>query len=115
VIVSEITQEDALRQALALVGDALKEAEARCAVLGQYINDCDRTGSRTAGWGEAVRELSALHDYRRALLRRHSLIQEALDCVVDKCPAQTPLAPPPDRTARQTQQQVQIQPRRRRS
>jgi hypothetical protein len=113
--VSEITQEDALREALALVGEALKEAEARCAVLGQYINDCDRTGSRTAAWSDAARELSALHEYRRALLRRQSLIQEALDCAVGKCPAPTPLSPPPDRTARRTQQQIQVQPRRRRS
>jgi hypothetical protein len=114
VVVSDITQEDALRQAQELVSQALKEVEARCGVLAQYINDCESKGSRTAAWSEAVRELRALHDYRRGLLRRQSLIQEALDTVVGKCPAETPLSPPPDRTAGRTQQ-VQIQARRRRS
>jgi hypothetical protein len=37
-VMGEITHEEALRQADALVGQALKEAEARCAVLAQYIN-----------------------------------------------------------------------------
>ncbi len=45
---SEITQEEALRQADMLLRHALTEAEARCGVLGQYINDCESTGSRTA-------------------------------------------------------------------
>ena len=45
---SEMTQEEALGQADALVGQALRETEARCAVLGQYINHCDRQGSKTA-------------------------------------------------------------------
>lgn len=35
---SEITQEDALHQAAELVGEALKEAEARCGLLGQYLS-----------------------------------------------------------------------------
>ncbi|HEY7429146.1 MAG TPA: hypothetical protein VH641_00270 [Streptosporangiaceae bacterium] len=51
---SEMTQEEALRQADALVGQAVRETEARCAVLGQYINDCDNTGSKTAAWSEAA-------------------------------------------------------------
>src|SRR5262249_2688543 len=60
----EMTQEDALRHAGALVGQALKETEARCSVLAQYINDCERNGSRTSVWSEAVRELHALHGRR---------------------------------------------------
>lgn len=110
---SEITQEEALRQADALVGQALRETEARCAVLGQYINDCDNNGSKTAAWSEALRELHALHGYRSGLMRRHSLIQQALDCRMGECPTKVPLLPPPNRTARRTQQQVQIRARRR--
>jgi hypothetical protein len=110
---SEMTQEEALRQADALVGRALSETEARCAVLGQYIGDCESAGARTAGWSEAVSELSALHGRRRGLLRRRSLIQQALDCPVGERPANAPLAPPPSRTAVRTQQQVQIRARRR--
>jgi hypothetical protein len=110
---SEITLQEALRQALALVGQALKEAEARCAVLGQYINDCENKGSRTAAWSGALRELHALHDYRTGLMRRQSLIQQALDYPVGECPAKAPLSPPPDRTVVRTQQQVQIRARRR--
>jgi hypothetical protein len=113
--VSEITQEEALRQADALVGQALRETEARCAVLGQYINDCESKGSRTSAWSEALRELRALHAYRTGLLGRHSLIQEALDYPVGECPAKVPLPPPPNRNVLRTQQQVQIQARRRRS
>jgi hypothetical protein len=112
---SEMTQEDALRQADALVGQALKETEARCAALAQYVKDCDKAGSKTAAWSEALRELSALHGYRRGLMRRQSLIQEALDCPVGERPPRTPLSPPPDRPAPRTQQQVQIQIQRRRS
>jgi hypothetical protein len=110
---SEITQEEALRQADALVGEALRETETRCAVLGQYINECDSVGSKSAAWSEALRELHALHGYRRGLMRRHSLIQQALDCPMGEYPAKAPLPPPPDRTVRRTQQQVQIQARRR--
>jgi hypothetical protein len=110
---SEITQEDALRQAAELVSEALKEVEARCGLLGQYINDCDSKGSRTAAWSEALRELHALHERRAQLLRRRSLIQQALDCRVGQSPARAPLQPPRDRTALRAQRQVQIQARRR--
>lgn len=112
---SEISQEEALRRADALVGQAVREAEARCAVLGQYINDCDRTGSATAAWSEALRELHALHGHRAGLMRRRSLIQQALECAVGECPAKVPLTPPPNRTVFRAQQQVQIRARRRRS
>ena len=112
-MMSEITQEEALRQADELAGRVLRETEARCSVLGQYINDCESKGSKTAAWSEALRELHALHGYRRRLLRRRSLIQQALDCSVGDCPAKTSLTPSPDRTMVRTQQQVQIQARRR--
>jgi hypothetical protein len=114
-VMSEMTQEEALRLADALVGQALKETEARCAVLGQFINDCEHKGSRTSAWSEALRELRALHGCRTGLMRRHSLIQEALDCPVGECPAKVPLPPPPDRTVLRVQQQVQVQARRRSS
>ena len=110
---SEITQEDVLRQADALVGRALNEAEARCTVLGQYVNDCDSTGSRTAAWSGALRELHGLQERRRQLLRRRSLIQQALECPVGDSPAKVPLQPPRDRAAVRTQQQIQVRPRRR--
>jgi hypothetical protein len=111
---SEITQEEALRQADALVGEALKETEARCAMLAQYINDCDRTGSKTPAWSEAVRELHALHVRRTGLMRRRSLIRQALDCPVSERPTKSPLPTPPSQTAhRQQQIQIQIQARRR--
>lgn len=109
-----MTQEDALRLAGALAGQALKETEARCSVLAQFIDDCDRAGSRTAAWSEALSELHALHGYRSALMRRRDLIQQALDCVGES-PAKAPLSPPPKRPAVRTQQQVQVQARRRRS
>jgi hypothetical protein len=112
-VMSEVTQEEALRQADALVGHALRETEARCAVLAQYINDCDNSGSHTAAWSEALRELHVLHGHRRGLVRRRSLIQEALDCPVGEHPTKTPLTPPPSRAAGRTQQQVQIRARRR--
>lgn len=110
---SETTQEEALRQADALAAEAQRKTEARCAVLGQYINDCEANGSRTASWSEALRELRALHDYRAGLMRRRSLIQEALDCLAGECPAKVQLIPPPARAALRTQRQVQVQPRRR--
>jgi hypothetical protein len=110
--VSEITQEEALRLAGALVGQALKETEARCSVLGQFINECEHAGSRTSAWSEALRELHALHGHRSGLMRRHSLIQQALDCPVGESPTKVPLSPP-NRTIRRTQQQVQIRARRR--
>lgn len=108
-----MTQEEALRQADELVSQSLKETEARCGVLGQYINECEHKGSRTAAWTEALRELSALHGRRSGLIRRHSLIQQALDCPVGEHPAKAQLATPPDRAARRAQQQVQLRPRRR--
>jgi hypothetical protein len=111
-IMGEITHEDVLRRAEVLVGQVLKETEARCAVLGQYINDCDNAGLRTAAWSEALRELHALQG-RRGLMRRRSLIQQALDCPVDERPAKAPLTAPSSRTAVRTQRQVQIRARRR--
>jgi hypothetical protein len=111
---SEMTHEEALRVANALLAQALKETEARCAVLGQFINDCDRAGSRTSGLTEALSELHALHGRRRGLMRRQSLIQEALDCPVGESPTTAP-PPPVSRTVMRSQQQVQLQARRRRS
>jgi hypothetical protein len=108
---NDMTQEDALRQAEALVGEALRDAEARCGMLSLYIEDCERKGSTTAGWNAAVRELRALQDHRAALKRRRSLIQEALECVVGESPAKVPLIPAPNRSAARTQQQVQIRRR----
>jgi hypothetical protein len=112
---AEMTQEEALRLADALVGRALKETEARCSVLGQFIHDCERAGSRTAAWSEALRELNALHGYRSGLLSRRSLIQQALDCPVGESPAKESLPPRPSPTAVRSQQQVQLRARRRRS
>jgi len=109
----EITHEEALRQADLLAGQELREAEARCAVLGMYINECDSKGSRTARWSDALRELRALHERRAGLMRRRSLIRQALECPVGERPGKTPLQPPRDRTAIRTQRQVQIRPRRR--
>jgi len=111
-VMSEITQEDALRHADALVVEALRDAEARCAVLGHYISDCDRTGSRSTAWSEALRELSAEQRRRVALLRRHGLIQEALECPVGEPVARAPLPRTPIRDPMRTQHQVQIRPRR---
>jgi hypothetical protein len=110
---SGMTQEEALGLADALVGQALKETEARCSVLGQFIIGCERAGSRTSAWSEAVRELHAQQGYRNGLLRRRSLIQQALDCLVGESPAKVPLPPPPNRIERRTQQQVQVRARRR--
>jgi hypothetical protein len=109
----QITQEEALRQAIALAGQALRETEARCTVLGRYVSDCESKGSKTPAWSEALRELHALHGYRFGLMRRRSLIQQALDYPLGDCPAPVPLPPPPDRTARRTRQQVQVRARRR--
>ena len=77
-------------------------------MLAQYIHDCENSGSRTAAWNGAVRELRAVQDYRAGLIRRRSLIQEALECLPGERPAKLPLPPPPDRTAIRTQRQVQI-------
>jgi hypothetical protein len=114
-VMSELTQEEALRLADELVGQALKETEARCAVVAQFIGDCDRAGSHNAAWSNALRELHSLHSRRSALMHRRDLIQEALDCPVGESPSNTPLPPAPTRTAPRPQQQVQIQARRRRS
>jgi hypothetical protein len=112
---SEMTQEEALRLADALAGQALEETEARCSVLAQFIDDCDRAGAYTSAWSEALRELHALHGYRSGLMRRRSLIQQALDCLAGESPAKMPLPPPPDRAVPRAQQQVQVRARRRRS
>jgi hypothetical protein len=109
-VMSESTHEEALRLADALVGQAIKETEARCSVLARFIDDCDRAASRTPGWSEALRELRALQDRRSGLMRRHDLIQQALGCAVVERPAEVPLSPP-NRTVLRTQQQVQIRRR----
>lgn len=110
---TEMTPEEALLQADAVVGQAVRETEARCAVLTQYLSDCDDNGSRTAAWSEALRELHALHGYRAGLMRRRSLIQQALDCPVTERPARAPLTPVPSRPVARAQQQVQVRARRR--
>ena len=110
---TEMTQEDALLLADALAGQALNETEARCSVLAQFIDHCDRARSHTSAWSEALRELHALHGHRRALIRRRSLIQQALECLVGEPPAGGALPPPPEQPAPRTQRQVQVQARRR--
>jgi hypothetical protein len=113
---SQTTQEEALRHADALVGRALKETEARCAVLAQFINDCEDNGSRTTAWSEALREFHGLHAYRIKLMRRRSLIQQALEYPVGERPAKVALPPvPATRPGVRTQQQIQVRVRRRRS
>jgi hypothetical protein len=111
-----MTQEEALREADALVSKALHETETRCTVLAEFISNCERNRVRSAASSEAHRELRALHDHRRGLLRRHSLIQQALDCPVGQSPTEMPLPPPSNRTVSRIQQQiqVQVQPRARR-
>jgi len=110
---TEITAEDALRQAAALVGRALHETEARCTVLAQFINDREANGAKTPAWREALGELHGLHAYRSRLLRRQSMIQQALEYPVGERPAKVPL-PPPDPIVPSTQQQVRVQIRARR-
>jgi hypothetical protein len=113
---SEMTHEEALRLAGALAEQRVRETEARCRVLAQFIDDCNRAGSRTSAWSDAHGELRALHDYRDALLRKRGLIQAAMECAVGESPAQVQLTPPPRiRPEARTQQQVQIQMRRRRA
>ena len=107
-VMGEITQEEALRQADALAAEALREVGGRCGVLAQYIHDCESKGARTAPWTAAVRELRALQDYRAGLIRRRSLIQQALECLPGERPAALPLPPTPERAVFRTQQQVQI-------
>jgi hypothetical protein len=110
---AEMTQEEALRQAAALVARALQETEARCGVLAQFINDCAARGAKTPAWTEAVIELDALHSRRAGLKRRQDLIQEALDCKVGERPAPVPLQAAPEQAVRRTQRQIQVRPRRR--
>ena len=102
-----------LRQAEALVALALKEAEARCSVLGAYVSECESSGARTAAWSDALRELRALQDHRAELLRRHSLIRQALESPVGESPTKGALPPPPSRDSGRAQQQIQIRVRRR--
>jgi len=111
---SQSAHEEALHHADDLVGQALKETEARCTVLGQYINDSEARGpNKSAAWSEALRELHALHAYRTRLMRRQNLIQQALDYPVGAGPEQVPLPPQPDRTVRRRQQQIQVRAQRR--
>ena len=110
---TDTTLEDLLRQADALVVQALREAEARCALLGHYISDCESKGSRTAAWSDAVRELRALQDHRTGVMHRHKLIQEALDYPTGEFPSEVPLLPAPSQAVHRTQRQVQIRTRRR--
>jgi hypothetical protein len=108
-----MTQEEALRRADALVGEALREAETRCSVLAHYISDCESKGARTAAWSVAIRELRMLQDYRAGLLHRRGLIQEAIEYPVGEPPTKRPLPPAPSRDAHRVQQQIQIRARRR--
>src|ERR1700691_5826836 len=110
---TDVTHEDALRLADELVGRALKGTETRCALLAEFIDNCDRSGARTAAWSAALRELRALHDHRSGLMRRRRLIQQALECPLDDSPARAPLEPPPNTTAPRAQQQLQVRARRR--
>jgi hypothetical protein len=110
---TEAALEDVLRQADALVVQALKGTDARCAVLGRYISDCESKGSRTAAWSDAVRELRALQDYRTGLMHRHRLIQQALEYPAGECPTEVPLPPAPNQAVHRTQRQIQIRARRR--
>ena len=95
--------------ATALVGQALRETEARYSVIAQFIDDRDRAGSHTSAWNDALREFHVLHGRRSGLVRRQSLIQEALECPVGKDPANVPPPPSPNRPVPRTQQQVQVQ------
>jgi hypothetical protein len=110
-VMHEMTPEEALRQAVAVVSQALRETEARCTELGQFINACEAAGPKTPAWSEALREFHALHGYRIRLMRRHNLIQHALDYPVGDCPARVPLPPVPQPVVR-TQRQVQVQAQR---
>src|SRR3954453_7033822 len=112
-VMSAITHEEMLHQADVLVVQALGDTEARCAVLAQYISDCAGKGSRTAAWSDALRELRALHDYRSGLVRRHNLIQQALECPLGERPTKAPLPVAPQPAVRRIQQQRQIRVRRR--
>ena len=80
---SEMTQEDALRLADELVGQALKETEARCRLLAQFIGDCDRAGSHNAAWSDALRELDSLHRRRSGIRLNAPAIVEATPHHID--------------------------------
>jgi len=113
-VLGEMTQEEALGLADALAGRALKETEARCSVLAQFLHDCDRARSRSSVLNDAVLELSAQQRRRRELIRRRSLIQQALECAVEESRAATPLGPAPVPVERRPQRQLQVQVRPRR-
>src|ERR1700689_4335428 len=103
---SENPQEEALRQADAVVGQALREVEARCTVLAGFIDTPAASGSKSAAWSAALQEFHALRGYRIGLMRRRSLIQQALDYPVGQCPVTVPL-PALSKPVVRTQQQVQ--------
>ncbi|HEY0938434.1 MAG TPA: hypothetical protein VGD91_32385 [Trebonia sp.] len=109
----QLTQEQALRLAGQLTGQALKDVEKRCSVLAHFVEQCDHAGSNGAAWSSALRELHALHASRRKLTERRGLIQQALDCEVGDSPAKVPLPAVPQGTAVRPQRQVQLQARRR--
>jgi hypothetical protein len=104
-----------LRQAVAQVGRALKDTEARCTVLGPFINGCEATGSKSAAWSDALRALHALHGYRSRLMRRPSLIQRALEYPLGESPSKAPLPSPPNRPVRRVLQQIHVRAQRRSS
>ena len=110
---NETTQEEALRLADELAGQALKEVEARCSVLARFIQQCERAGCTTSAWSNALRELHTLHASRRGLRQRHDLIQQALECPVGESPVKAPLPVPPQPAAYRPQRQLQVQTRRR--
>jgi hypothetical protein len=110
---SEDPQEDALREADAVVSQALREVEARCTVLAGFIDASAASGSKTAAWSAALREFHALHGYRVGLMRRRNLISQALEYPVGECPVKVPL-PAVSKPVVRTQQQVQVQVRARR-
>lgn len=113
--VGESTHEDALRQADTLAGREVRETEVRCAVLAQFIADCERKSARTAAWNEAILELRALQERRAGLMRRRDLIQQALACPVGESRMKSPLSPETDRNPVRIQRQMQVQRQRRRS
>lgn len=109
---TEMTHEGALRLADELAGQELKETEARCSVLAQFIDACDRSRAHSAAWSDALRELHTLHGHRSSLIHRRTLIQQALDAPVGDAPSSAPLPRAPQPTAVRAQRQIQIQARR---
>ena len=112
---NEITQEEAPRQAVAPVGQALKETEARCTVPGQFINDCEAKRSKSSACSHVLRERHALRGYRSRLMRRHGPILQALEHRVDESPSKGPLPPPPHRPVVRVLQQTHVRAQRRSS